>query len=376
MLIPPAPTASSPQSPSASASPQEKAIDDMLEKARQKWAMPGFVYAYHTPTVQQCAERTTNELAAAAEKDDTPELLYLDGYDNVRWEDFLDGLLAKNYVAMGAVALLELQKPPPVKPPPTPLSIALDSFEETRRRLTGAINGNDMNSDEAKDLRARIYGGRTPVRTRSGYETEYELVIAALRELIKNDRTPKGVARMLPRLEEGLATLKGLPPTMPGRQAKPEDLPPVEVQVTTLALHLALGELLSHASSTAADARLRSMSKIILPKRPADSGDGAKKDKDKPSEENSDVEAKKTAPGDANADAESAPTPDAETSDEAVQPVAATPGPVASGSADTLGPDAPVNGVSDRATPAPESAPAPVPVERSGRRKKHRMRPR
>lgn len=360
--------------PAPSRSTIDKAIDDFLARAGGVVSAPGFLFTFEPGTVHQRVEKTTNQLAVAAKKDNTPDLLYLDDYEGVLWEDFLDALLAKAYVAMGAVALLELQKPATGKPSPTLLALALDALDGIRRRLNAAISGNDPQSELAKDLRLRIFGSRTFLRTRSSFETEYELVAAAMRELHNNGRLPKGVVRMLPIVEAGLAHLKGLPPTMAGRQPKPDDLPTGEVQVTTLALHLALGDLLSHASSTATDARLKAMTKVITPKRAVEPADEVKKDKEKTTGEKNGVEAKKETPSEAKTDGEVAKTPDAQAPDaqapDAPSEVPA-PGPIAAGSAGQLPADAPANG-----TPAPSPAEPPSPSDRSGRRKKHRMRAR
>lgn len=65
---------------------------------------------------------------------------------------------------------------------------------------------------------------------------------------------------------------RGAPPGAP-------ELPPIDVEQTNTALHLALGDLLSHASSTANDARLATLAKIITPRRTNENASDAKKDK-------------------------------------------------------------------------------------------------
>lgn len=111
----------------------DQAVEHFMGRAREQLRAEGFVYALDAIALHHCAERTTNQLALAEQKDDTPEFLRMDGFEGVRWEDTLHALLAKCYVAMGAVALLDVQKPPPAKPPPTPLSRARDALDAVRR---------------------------------------------------------------------------------------------------------------------------------------------------------------------------------------------------------------------------------------------------
>lgn len=240
-----------------------KVLDHYVREARSQVRSPGYTFRLDAFDVQRCAGRVVHQLEVAERKDDTPDLLLVDGCGDTRWLDVIDALLKPAYAALGAATVGSSEQAAAAGKSTTPLLQAFDALDAVRRRLTGAVNGNKPRSEQARELRALLYGGRRFRRTRADYTAEYEHLVAILLALEERDMAPNGVRRMRPLVETALARLKALPPTGPGRPRKRSVQAPVEVQVTTLALNLALGDLLSHAASTATEARLESLNQAI-----------------------------------------------------------------------------------------------------------------
>lgn len=144
------------------------------------------------------------------------------------------------------------------------IAAALTAVDEEFRRLGRVIDGNNSQPDKSAELRTHIYGGRTPVRSKAGYETELRLRLAALKTL-PNPSPP--VRAMIPRLEEVLERLDATAPAPSGRVATqhPGWVWNPKVEHATMALHICLGEFLSWVAAAGSEHSYNRFSRIIIP---------------------------------------------------------------------------------------------------------------
>lgn len=299
------------------------------------------------------AERFVNELDDAQAKDDTPALFIVPGAGSVTWQALLGALVAESYKRLAAKGARISQ----IRAPTDGIAQATQEAEAARRRLAQAIDGNHSNPRRSALLRERIFAARVVSRTKAGWEAELRTEIAAIRTL--GDEAPVAVRDMLPLLEGALRTLDA---TLAAPTGRPPRLARWSADVVdiTVALNLAIGDLLSSAASKATPRRNATLLKLATKKR----REPARRDA---------AEEKKNEPaGDANGASSSAPsqsaseTPSAEnpTTPRAPSPEGANgappqtepppaPGPIASGA-----PESPASAAMDSTCTTPSLPPA------------------
>ena len=213
-------------------------------------------------------EGVINQLQEAADSDGTPKLLNVPETGGIPWKALISLLTRQVQEEIG-----KKDSRIPVGGGDTGgLDTALTACEELRQRMAQAIDGAGARRAASNDLRHHIFGGRNPIRTKASWENELRMQLSSITGL--GASAPPAVRALAEEYPAILEKLEAAQPKPGRRKAAGFEWSPAVLERATV-LQLALNDLLQWAAATASPKRRASLTRVIAPKRRADSSKAA-----------------------------------------------------------------------------------------------------
>ena len=245
----------------AASSPLKVAAADYLSQATTKLKAKAGHPVPKRDKVHRTAVNAGNEVAKAEKEDQPTKLGFVMRHPQVRWVDLLNELRRQSD-GVHAKPLAEASVEPEGDAVESTVDTALEAAAEVIGRAVLAVDGINPNDDEVKKRHAAILETVPANASRPAYNAYLDGLKARIEASGDEE-----LVELIPLIDGALAGIDAAVAGSPGPKASKT---PLEDQAATLAIHLALSDLLRASGLRATKPRLGFLRQILAPRRSTD----------------------------------------------------------------------------------------------------------